>query len=83
MPSHLNLIMPRIHQYNTYTTKVIPKHIQAFDTVFSMGVLYHRKSPFEHLEHLRSALRKGGEIVLETLVVDGNVQTVFVPRSML
>lgn len=66
-------------QYLPIPLEVIPKHIQAFDTVFSMGVLYHRKSPFEHLEHLRSVLRKGGEIVLETLVVDGNVQTVFVP----
>ena len=57
----------------------IPKHIQAFDTVFSMGVLYHRKSPFEHLDHLRSVLRKGGEVILETLVVEGGTETVFVP----
>ena len=66
-------------QYLPLPLESIPKHIQAFDTVFSMGVLYHRKSPFEHLDHLRSLLRKGGEVVLETLVVEGDSTTVFVP----
>ncbi len=50
-----------------------------FDTVFSMGVLYHRKSPFEHLEELKQSLRPGGELILETLVVEGDVNTVLVP----
>lgn len=52
-----------------------------FDTVFSMGVLYHRKSPLDHLTQLRSQLRAGGELVLETLVVDGDVNTVLVPED--
>ncbi|WMS88220.1 tRNA 5-methoxyuridine(34)/uridine 5-oxyacetic acid(34) synthase CmoB [Pleionea litopenaei] len=54
---------------------------QGFDTVFSMGVLYHRKSPIEHIQHLKRLLRPGGEIVLETLVVDGDKDTVFVPSG--
>ena len=66
-------------QYLPLPLEAMPKHIQAFDTIFSMGVLYHRKSPFEHLDHLRSLLRKGGEVVLETLVVEGDETTVFVP----
>ncbi len=53
----------------------------AFDTVFSMGVLYHRKSPFEHLALLKQRLRVGGELVLETLVVNGGEDTVLVPRD--
>ncbi len=52
-----------------------------FDTVFSMGVLYHRKSPLDHLSQLKSQLRKGGELVLETLVVDGDVNTALVPAD--
>ena len=48
-----------------------PDAPEAFDTVFSMGVLYHRKSPVEHIERLKSFLRPGGELVIETLVVDG------------
>ena len=53
----------------------------AFDTVFSMGVLYHRKSPLDHLSQLKNQLAKGGELVLETLVVDGDVNTVLVPAD--
>jgi tRNA (mo5U34)-methyltransferase len=49
----------------------VPDAPGAFDTVFSMGVLYHRKSPVEHIEQLKAFLRPGGELVLETLVVDG------------
>lgn len=57
----------------------LPPQLEAFDTVFSMGVLYHRRSPLDHLHQLREALRPGGELVLETLVVEGNEQTVFMP----
>lgn len=39
------------------------------DTVFSMGVLYHRKAPVNHLEQVFSLLKKGGVLVLETLVL--------------
>ncbi|MDU8924552.1 tRNA 5-methoxyuridine(34)/uridine 5-oxyacetic acid(34) synthase CmoB [Pasteurellaceae bacterium LIM206] len=52
-----------------------------FDTVFSMGVLYHRKSPLDHLTQLKNQLRQGGELVLETLVTDGDINTVLVPAD--
>lgn len=52
-----------------------------FDTVFSMGVLYHRKSPLDHLTQLKNQLRKGGELVLETLVIDGDINSVLVPQD--
>ncbi|WP_115717986.1 tRNA 5-methoxyuridine(34)/uridine 5-oxyacetic acid(34) synthase CmoB [Gallaecimonas mangrovi] len=55
--------------------------LNAFDTVFSMGVLYHRKSPIEHLEQLRNQLKTGGELVLETLVIDGDQNAVLVPQD--
>ncbi len=61
--------------------EAVPRGLQAFDTVFSMGVLYHRRSPFEHLEALRGCLRPGGELVLETLVVAGDENTVLVPHQ--
>ena len=59
----------------------LPPDLEAFDTVFSMGVLYHRRSPIEHLMELRGALRKGGQLLLETLVVDGDVNTCLVPSG--
>ena len=61
--------------------EALPAHSQLFDTVFSMGVLYHRQSPFEHLQQLRGQLVKGGELVLETLVVEGDANTVLVPHD--
>ncbi|WP_448248554.1 tRNA 5-methoxyuridine(34)/uridine 5-oxyacetic acid(34) synthase CmoB [Thalassotalea agariperforans] len=53
--------------------------LNAFDTVFSMGVLYHRRSPIDFLYQLKAQLAPGGELVLETLIVDGDVNTVLVP----
>lgn len=53
--------------------------LKQFDTVFSMGVLYHRRSPLDFLQQLKNQLRPGGELVLETLVVEGDEHTVLVP----
>lgn len=53
--------------------------LAAFDTVFSMGVFYHRRSPLDHLWQLKNQLISGGELVLETLVIKGQVHDVLVP----
>ena len=52
-----------------------------FDTVFSMGVLYHRHDPIKFLRELKQQLRPGGQLVLETLVVDGDENTVLMPKD--
>ena len=49
----------------------LPQAMHAFDTTFSMGVIYHRRSPIDHLVQLKNTLKPGGELVLETLYVDG------------
>ncbi|WP_029652800.1 tRNA 5-methoxyuridine(34)/uridine 5-oxyacetic acid(34) synthase CmoB [Marinobacter daepoensis] len=49
----------------------LPTDMECFDTTFSMGVLYHRRSPLDHLLELKGTLKRGGELVLETLVVEG------------
>jgi tRNA (mo5U34)-methyltransferase len=59
----------------------VPDDAGLFDTVFAMGVLYHRKSPLDFLHKLKGCLRAGGELVLETLVVDGDDNTVLVPEG--
>ena len=55
--------------------------LEAFDTVFSMGVLYHRRSAVDHLMQLQSQLVPGGELVLETMVIEGDEQTVLIPKD--
>ncbi|MGD0960544.1 MAG: tRNA 5-methoxyuridine(34)/uridine 5-oxyacetic acid(34) synthase CmoB [Methylomonas sp.] len=59
----------------------VPGNLQLFDTVFSMGVLYHRRSPIDHLLELKACLRPGGELVLETLVIAGDKDRVLVPEQ--
>lgn len=64
-----------------HTLEQIPQDIAAFNIVFDMGVLYHRKSPFDHLLHLKSCLKEGGSLVLETLIIDGKMGEVLVPEG--
>jgi len=58
----------------------IPDSLNWFDSVFSMGVLYHRRSPLDHLYQLKGFLRPGGELVLETLVIEGVAGQVLLPQ---
>lgn len=57
----------------------LPKDTKGFDCVFSMGVLYHRRRPVEHLEQLKRLTRPGGWIVLETLVLEDRGNEVLKP----
>jgi tRNA (mo5U34)-methyltransferase len=58
----------------------LPDAPAELDTVFSMGVLYHRKTPGAHLEQIHSLLKDGGTMVLETLVLPkGSEESLLVP----
>ena len=59
----------------------MPTQLAAFDTVFSMGILYHRRSPMDHLRELKELLRSGGQLVLETLVIEGPEGMTLVPEG--
>lgn len=52
-----------------------------FDTLFNMGVLYHRKEPEQHLSGLLNCLKPGGELVLETLIIEGRGEDVLIPEE--
>ena len=59
----------------------IPPIETFFDTVFLMGILYHQPSPVEALRRIRPLLRKGGELVLETLIIPGEEHTALFPKK--
>jgi len=59
----------------------LPKNMNCFDVVFSMGVLYHRKSPIHHLKELANCLKSNGHLVIETLVVNGDESTCLIPTN--
>ena len=57
----------------------LPADTSGFDSVFSMGVLYHRRKPVEHLEQLKQLARTGGQVVLETLILEGEGKKILTP----
>ena len=61
------------------TLEEMPIKQKTFDYIFSMGLLYHRKAPFDHLLQIKSMLKDKGSIVLETMIVEGDENTVFTP----
>jgi tRNA (mo5U34)-methyltransferase len=60
----------------------LPPDAAGFDSVFSMGVLYHRRDPGQHLGQIFQLLRPGGTLVLETLILPGGFeQEVLIPEN--
>lgn len=59
----------------------LPCAMQCFDTTFSMGVIYHHREPLKHLTRLYDTLRTGGQLVLESLVIDGETGQILQPRE--
>ncbi len=58
---------------------VIPENLNAFDTALSMGVLYHVKDPISHLHCIYTSLKPGGEIILETMIIDEKFGDILAP----
>ena len=63
------------------TLEAMPEHLPVFDTVFSMGVLYHRRDPMTHLMSLKHKLAPRGQLVLETLVIEGDDEALLKPNG--
>jgi len=59
----------------------LPGMERYFDLVLCMGVLYHRKSPIDMLKSIHDSLKKGGQIVLENLVLDSKKNLCLFPRD--
>jgi len=59
----------------------LPLPARKFDTTFSMGVLYHQRSPIDHLLQLRQTLRSGGQLVLETIYLPGDAAYAATPED--
>ena len=75
------LIGPQAMHVLPLTLEQLPEQSACFDTVFSMGLIYHRRDHLEHLNHLRQLLRPGGELVLEGLVIPDGYGEVIHPAQ--
>jgi tRNA (mo5U34)-methyltransferase len=71
----------RPHFVLPLTDAALCNPLEAFDVTFSMGVLYHRTSPIDHLQALWQSLVPGGTLVLETLVIESEEPAVLVPEE--
>ena len=52
-----------------------------FDVLFCLGVLYHRSDPVAMLKSLFKGLHKGGELILDTFMIDGEAEMCLTPRG--
>ena len=74
LPETDNYILP-------YRLEDIATNRYYFDTVFSMGVIYHRRSPIDHILQLKKCLAPTGQLILETLSVEGPTGFCLTPRK--
>jgi len=54
---------------------------EKFDTIFCLGVLYHRSDPVAMLKSLYKGLDKKGEVILDTFYIDGEDEIALCPES--
>jgi len=52
-----------------------------FDTLFCLGVLYHRSDPIATLKSLFQGLNSGGELILDTFIIDGEEDIALTPKE--
>lgn len=52
-----------------------------FDTLFCLGVLYHRSDPVAMLKSLFKGLNLGGELILDTFMIDGEGEMCLTPKD--
>ena len=56
--------------YELLGVESLPEYAAKFDTIFCLGVIYHRSDPIKMLKELKTALNPGGELFLDTMYID-------------
>ena len=67
-------------EYKLLGVEHIPLYKKKFDTIFCMGVLYHRQDPITMLKELKEGLKKDSEIILDTLIIEGDEEIALTPK---
>lgn len=70
---------PERHFVLPLTDEDLPDNLAVFDITLSMGVLYHRPQPLAHLSKLYQTLAPGGQLVLETLIIESSQEKALSP----
>ena len=67
--------------YELLGVEHLPFYEEPFDTLFCLGVLYHRSDPVSTLKSLKKGLKKGGELFLDTFMIEGEEEVCLTPAD--
>jgi tRNA (mo5U34)-methyltransferase len=68
-------------RYELLGVEHLPFYEEPFDILFCLGVLYHRSDPIGTLKALRRGLKKGGELFLDTFMIEGEGEYCLTPAE--
>jgi len=67
--------------YELLGVEHLGEYDEKFDVIFCLGVLYHRSDPVSTLKSLKKGLRKSGELILDTFIIDGEFEYALTPKD--
>ncbi len=67
--------------YELLGVEHLPYYEEKFDVIFCLGVLYHRSDPVAMLKALAKGLDEGGEVFLDTFMIDGEEEICLTPAG--
>jgi tRNA (mo5U34)-methyltransferase len=67
--------------YELLGVEHLPFYEEKFDTIFCLGVLYHRSDPVMMLKQLYKGLDSKGEVILDTFMIDGDGEICLSPAG--
>ncbi len=68
-------------KYELLGVEHVPFYEEKFDTIFCLGVLYHRSDPVAMLKQLFKGLDSSGEVILDTFMIDGDDEMALCPQG--
>ncbi|MCV6607357.1 MAG: tRNA 5-methoxyuridine(34)/uridine 5-oxyacetic acid(34) synthase CmoB [Campylobacterales bacterium] len=78
---YINKFIKSDIKYELLGVEHLDEYEEKFDTIFCLGVLYHRQDPIGMLKVLRNSLEKDGEIILDTLIIKGDEDICLCPAK--
>jgi tRNA (mo5U34)-methyltransferase len=79
--SFINSFINSDIKYELLGIEHIEHYEHKFDTIFCLGVLYHRSDPIGSLKSLYKSLNKDGKLILDTFMIDGNEDICLTPKE--
>ncbi|QCD44974.1 tRNA 5-methoxyuridine(34)/uridine 5-oxyacetic acid(34) synthase CmoB [Campylobacter mucosalis] len=67
--------------YEPLGVEHLEKYGQKFDTIFCLGVIYHRSDPIKMLKELKNSLNTSGEVFLDTMYIDIEGEFALTPKN--